>query len=73
MIGSPHGTCITIPIVPRRPPPFSLSLRPLWPLRGMHRNANVCTSAFYRDVDASSRRFRRRRIDGVGGAGAGLV
>jgi hypothetical protein len=73
MMGSPHGARIAIPIVSRRPPPLSLSLRPLWPLRGMYRNTNVRTSTFHRDVDASSRYFRRRRIDGIGGAVAGLV
>jgi len=70
MMGSPHGARIAIAIVPRRPPPLSLSL---WPLRGMHRNANLGTSTFHCDVDVSSRRFRRRRVDGVGGADAGLV
>ena len=52
---------------------LSRSLRPVWPLRGVHRNANVRTSAFHLDVDVSNRSFHRRRIDGVGGASVGLV
>lgn len=68
-----YGARIAVAIVSRNPPPFSLPLRPFWPLSGGHRDTNLATSTFHGDMYACRRVVRRRGVDGAGGGGTGLV